>query len=164
MKTRTAVAVFTLLALFALIQAGMRGSKESRAYKTAEIFVNGRAVSILLADTELQRIRGLSGRSAIGAEGMLFIFPKEDLHGIWMKEMLFPLDVLWLSERKSQTGADNTEKERELEVLDIKENAMPETFPKVFYPNEKVQYVFEVNAGFVEANYVGIGDTLLLKR
>lgn len=96
MKTRTAVAVFTLLALFALIQAGMRGSKNSRAYETAEVFVNGRAVSVLLADTELKRIRGLSRRKTIGADGMLFVFPREDFHGIWMKEMVFPIDILWL--------------------------------------------------------------------
>jgi len=171
MKVRTALAVFTLLAVFALIQAGMRGSRTSRAYATAEITVNSRTATVLLADTELKRIRGLSGRSEIGADGMLFLFPREDFHGLWMKEMLFPLDLIWLSERKSQTDADiprtvadNKKKERELEVVDIEESVAPETFPEVFYPREKARYVLEADAGFAQENRVTVGSILLLKR
>jgi len=178
MKTRTALAVFTLLALFALIQAGMRGSETSRAYEAAEIAVNGHTLSVLLADTELKRIRGLSGRSDIGADGMLFLFPREDFHGIWMKEMMFPLDILWLADAdrrglKTQINADkeisvhqrdNPRESAVFRVVDIKENVAPETFPEVSYPREKAQYALEVNAGFAEANRVAIGDTFLLKR
>ena len=162
MKTRTAVAVFTLLALFALIQAGMRGSKHSRDYDTAEILINGRAVSVLLADTELKRIRGLSGKNSIGADGMLFVFPEEDFHGIWMKDMVFPIDLIWL--RRTQTNVNCTrayaDKGSCLKVVDIKENVQPGTFPEVFYPREKARYVLEVNTGFVSKNLLVIGDFL----
>lgn len=166
MKTRTAVAVFALLALFALIQAGMRGSKNSRAYETAEVLVNGRAVSVLLADTGQKRIRGLSGRHAIGADGMLFMFPNEDSHGIWMKEMQFPIDIMWLQNLTplyppSREGG--REKGFVAVVVDMKENVAPETFPEVLYPKERAQYVLEANAGFARDTAVSVGDRISVR-
>lgn len=178
MKTRTAVAIFTLLALFALIQAGTRGSTNSRTYETAEILVNGRAVSVLLADTGQKRIRGLSGRNVIGADGMLFIFPNADSHGIWMKEMMFPLDLFWLADaderglQSAQMVADGRisvnqrRHQREsavLVVVDMKENVAPETFPEVFYPKERAQYVLETNAGFARDTAVSVGDRISVR-
>ncbi len=178
MKTRTALAVFALLVLFALIQAGARGSKAARAYTTAEIAVNNRAASVLLADTEIKRIRGLSGRSTIGADGMLFVFPEEDFHGIWMKEMLFPIDIIWLKDaderglQKTLIDADGNQRTSAsyprasavLRVVDIKESAAPETFPEVFYPREKARYVLEANAGFAREYRAVVGDVFLLKQ
>lgn len=40
--------------------------------------------------------QGLSGRIKIPADGMLFIFPEADLRYFWMKDMNFPLDIIWL--------------------------------------------------------------------
>ena len=40
--------------------------------------------------------QGLSGRTKIPADGMLFIFPEADLRYFWMKDMNFPLDMIWL--------------------------------------------------------------------
>lgn len=178
MKTRTAVAVFMLLALFALIQAGMRGSKNSRVYDIAEIVVNNRTASVLLADTELKRIRGLSGKDSIGADGMLFISPNEDSLGIWMKEMQFPIDIIWLADaderglQSAQMVADGRisvnqrRHQREsavLMVVDMKENVAPETFPEVFYPKERAQYVLETNAGFTRDTAVSVGDRISVR-
>jgi uncharacterized membrane protein (UPF0127 family) len=43
------------------------------------------------------RQRGLSGRAFMEkGRGMFFVFPNEAVHEMWMKEMLFPLDVVWL--------------------------------------------------------------------
>ncbi len=43
------------------------------------------------------RVRGLSGRASMKrGHGMFFVFPQESVHEMWMKEMLFPLDVVWL--------------------------------------------------------------------
>ena len=29
--------------------------------------------------------------------GMLFAFPEEDYHGVWMRNTLIPLDILWVN-------------------------------------------------------------------
>jgi uncharacterized membrane protein (UPF0127 family) len=46
--------------------------------------------------------RGLSGRQELAeGTGMLFLFPELMLHSMWMPEMKFPLDVIWLDEQLS---------------------------------------------------------------
>lgn len=54
---------------------------------------------IELALTDRQRAKGLQDRTTfVGAVGMLFQFPVNDRHGIWMKRTYFDLDVSWLGE------------------------------------------------------------------
>ena len=65
-----------------------------------------------LALTPEQRSQGLSGREVMAAEtGMLFIFENEGTFSFWMKEMHFPLDIVWI-------GADCT-------VVDVTLGAPP---------------------------------------
>jgi uncharacterized membrane protein (UPF0127 family) len=91
--------------------------------------------------------KGLSGRSTLQSdEGMLFIFEKADLHGIWMKDMNFAIDIIWLNEYG--------------EVVHYEKNVVPETFPKVFAPSQLSKYVIEVSSGFIEREGIKIGDKI----
>jgi len=46
--------------------------------------------------------RGLSGRQTLDSgHGMLFIFPKLGKQGMWMPDMYFALDIIWLDENLS---------------------------------------------------------------
>jgi uncharacterized membrane protein (UPF0127 family) len=46
--------------------------------------------------------RGLSGRKSLASgTGMLFIFPVLALQSMWMPDMRFPLDIVWLDENLS---------------------------------------------------------------
>ena len=93
-----------------------------------------------LAVTPAERNQGLSGHPPLADnEGMLFVFENEAKWTFWMKEMLFPLDMLWID-----AGCT---------VVDITENApKPEPgqtlgdLPR-FFPKTLAQYVLEVNAG-----------------
>ncbi|MCH7882886.1 DUF192 domain-containing protein, partial [Patescibacteria group bacterium] len=100
---------------------------------------------IELADTSEKRVHGLSGRDKLFEnQGMLFIFDKPDFHSIWMKNMHFALDIIWIDE--------------EWRVTDITKNALPESFPQTFQPTSLTKYILEVNAGFTEKNRIRIGD------
>jgi YVTN family beta-propeller protein len=80
--------------------------------------------------------------------GMLFAFNEEEPQTFTMKNTLIPLDMIFI---------DSNSK-----IIDIKENVPPckqEECPS--YPSkEPAQYVLEVNAGFVQANDVRVGDRL----
>jgi hypothetical protein len=90
-----------------------------------------------IAKTEQKQLLGLSGRVVIPHDyGMLFVFPKDDSYGFWMKDMLVPIDIIWLSD----TG----------EVLGVEASLSPSTYPKVFYPPEPIRYVLETRAGEAE--------------
>src|SRR4051812_42406436 len=55
------------------------------------------SVAADIADTETLREKGLSGRQSLSdTQGMLFIFQEEGIHSFWMKDMLIPLDMIWL--------------------------------------------------------------------
>lgn len=107
------------------------------------------AVHVEIASTTEARRRGLSGRERLEQDrGMLFVFENAGLHGIWMRDMLMPIDIVWLS-------SDGT-------IVDLKGNVVPETYPDVFYPREPAAYVLELSAGFTELHSVNIGDQVTL--
>lgn len=109
--------------------------------------IGGAEIEIELADTLEERIRGLSGRAELPPDrGMLFIYDQPDLYGIWMKDMNFPIDIIWFGPDKKIAG--------------ISENVKPESFPEIFKPPEPVNYILEVNAGFADNNGIKTGDEI----
>jgi uncharacterized protein len=112
------------------------------------IQINDIKIKAELADTQKERTQGLSLRKSLeDRDGMLFVFDNEDLHGIWMKDMNFSIDILWIDE--------------DYKIIDIKNDARPESYPEVFFPNENAKYVLEINAGFVEMNNIKIKDKII---
>ena len=100
-----------------------------------------------IVDTVKKRQKGLSGRKFLEeSRGMLFIYNEVSFGGIWMKDMLFSIDIIWL--------------DKDLRVVSIKENATPNSYPEVFRPVQEVWYVFEVNAGAVEKSGIIIGEQM----
>lgn len=79
---------------------------------------------------------------------MLFVFPKDDAYGFWMKDMLAPLDIIWLSD----TGS----------IVWIEEDVQPSSYPNVFYPNAPARYVLEMRAGQARARGWTIGSRVQL--
>ena len=78
----------------------------------------------------------------------LFIFEDNQKHGIWMKDMLFSLDILWL--------------DQSLKVVHIERDISPETFPSIYSPEVRSGFVLELNAGETELYNINIGDSLVL--
>ena len=102
-----------------------------------------------LARTDAQKTLGLGGRTELDADhGMLFINTEEGEYGFWMKDMRFSIDILWLAE--------------DGRVVDIKENAPPDSYPRVFAPRSPARLVLEVNAGFASSHHVNIGARVTL--
>lgn len=98
-----------------------------------------------LATTPEQRSQGLSGRHSLREdEGLLFVFDKPGQYGFWMKEMNFPIDIIWLDESKR--------------IIYIKKDARPELYPEVYGPTTDAKYVLEVVAGFSDKHNVKEGD------
>ncbi len=66
-------------------------------YEMRQIRINGRKFNAIIADSFFKHMIGLMFRKGIGrGECMLFIFRREERHPIWMHNMLFGIDVLWL--------------------------------------------------------------------
>ncbi len=115
------------------------------SYKEVKINENYLKAELVSGTRALRR--GLSKKEKLPeGEGMILMFRQEDYHGIWMKDMQFSIDIIWLNKEK--------------EVVDYKTNVSPESYPKKFYPIKPAKYVLEVNAGFIEEKEIQIGDIL----
>lgn len=117
-------------------------------YHTVEI--GGQDVSVSLATKSSEWERGLSGTLPLTENtGMLFIFPAPDYYKFWMKEMTYPIDIVWINANK--------------QIVFMKEHATPESYPELFSPREKALYVLEVPDGFVSLHGVEVADTVIFK-
>lgn len=107
-------------------------------------------IPVYVADTEEKRTKGLGGLSSIPADyGMYFIFNNPDYQGIWMKDMIFPIDIIWIDENNR--------------IVHIENNISPNTFPKIFISPIKALYVLELKAGMSATYKLNMGDSLILK-
>jgi len=105
------------------------------------------ALKIEIADSKKERTVGLSGRPSLNHNtGLLFIFDEPDFHGIWMKDMNFPIDIIWL--------------DSSMQIIDFKKDIRPKSFPETYKPNKKALYVLEVPVYFISDNYLKIGDQM----
>ncbi len=78
-------------------------------------------------------------------KGMLFILPEEGIYSFWMKNMHFPLDIIWIGKDKK--------------VADITANVpLCKQDCESYVPGGNIKYVAEVNAGFADRNRIKIGD------
>lgn len=124
------------------------------------VFIEGLPISVDVVDTREGRRQGLSDRDVLREnEGLLLTFPEVGAHGIWMRDMKFPIDIIWIAPLAdtSSSGGGQT-----FRVVDIKQNARPDSFPEVFYPRSNALHVLEVNANFVEVHSIKVGDRVEL--
>ncbi len=137
------ILVIFLIAIFFLINNN--SSKNTEVGQIQSVKIAGKILKVELALTQKEQEQGLSGRDNLKEdEGMLFVFSHIDKYSFWMKDMKFPLDIIWLSE--------------DFHVIYIKENATPESYPESFSPSLYSKYVLEVNALFSLKNNLKVGD------
>ena len=116
--------------------------------KEAEIKIGDAIFQIEIADSFLKRQKGLSGRKSLKEnEGMLFILPIAANYGFWMRDMNFPIDIIWIKNDK---------------IIGISENLASEGSKplKIYYPPSSIDKALEVSAGVVSAKNIEIGDML----
>ncbi|WP_375766517.1 DUF192 domain-containing protein [Archangium gephyra] len=103
-------------------------------------------VDVEVAATPEARTRGLMWRQELPAgQGMLFVFPEDEVQSFWMRNTLIPLDMLFI---------DSAGK-----IVGIVENAQPRTLTSrsVGLPG---RYVLEVPGGWSRAQGLARGGTV----
>ena len=105
-------------------------------------------ITVEIADSPISRARGLAKHAPLEEnQGMLFIFPKTDRQQFWMKDMKFPIDIVWLNEGR---------------VVDIAPD-VPVSVTKdlpVYSPRLPASSVLELRAGFMGRHGIKIGDAV----
>jgi len=112
----------------------------------ATMSLNGHTYRLTVAQTEADREHGLSDTSSLPQDqAMLFVFPSSGHPAIWMKDMNYPIDIVWLSNDKT--------------VVHTVENAQPSSYPDtIFQTDNDSRYVIELPAGTIEKTDINSGD------
>lgn len=122
---------------------------EDATYPSRSLNIKDLVIFVDVAEDNVARVKGLSGRKNLkDDQGMLFVFETLGIYKFWMKDMNFPLDIIWF---------DGNQK-----IVHIEKNVLPESYPKLFGPDEETKYVLEVVAGFSQKNDLKIGDAFRL--
>jgi uncharacterized membrane protein (UPF0127 family) len=110
----------------------------------AEVIVNNFTLKADLALTQEQQTKGLAVKNTMNeTQGMLFVFQHPALQSFWMKDMKFPIDIIWMDANRS--------------VVYIAPNLQP--CPAVgdcpgYVPTKESMYVLETTAGFSHRHHV----------
>ncbi len=123
----------------------------NQSMKKSEVMLGNTIFQVEVADNAQTRAKGLGGRDNLASgSGMLFVFPKSDQYGFWMKNMRFSLDMIFVQKDK---------------IVDIIKNVPP---PAAGTPDNKLavyksklpaDQVVELNAGDVDKYGIKIGDS-----
>ena len=127
---------------------------ESVEFPRGTVKIDGVVLEVQIADTDPRRARGLMFQEQLPLdEGMLLVFDDANKRSIWMLNMQFPLDVIWID--------DNSK------VVFIEKNVPPcktaletVTCPSYKGGSKDAKYVLEVTAGFVDAFKITTESTL----
>jgi uncharacterized membrane protein (UPF0127 family) len=129
-----------------------------RDFSQALLEVGEKTVTVALATTPAERARGLAGCTEIpAASGMYFVFAQAKETTFWMKDMLIPLDIVWLADQA---------------VIGIEKNVPPPAQPDggpredelpQYHSPGAVDAVLELSAGEAERLHIDASMPVLLK-
>ena len=112
----------------------------------------GEEIPVEVADTLKKRSLGLGKRTSLNKGwGMLFVFEKRKPHRFWMKDVQFPLDIIWMDNHR---------------IVHIIHNAKPDNSkddPEVMTSPVPVNFVLEIAAGRAAKLWLKIGQRMKFK-
>ena len=134
-KTKAASLLPGLLVAVLFWPLGVRAEDPCPVWEATHVQVGNQRFRVEVAATEAARERGLSDRTSLPAEvGMWFVLPEVGQHGFWMKDMEFPIDLVWIGPDQMVLGSERLAP------------CGPYVCPTHYSPG-LANYVLEVNAG-----------------
>lgn len=140
-----AVVMFAIVIFITLI---LNGKKSTR------VTVNDQKFNVTVAKTDKEQQVGLSNRKQIAKnQGMLFVFKDPDYYSFWMKEMEFPIDIIYINGNKVTTVIDSA-----------KPPSSSSEQLTIFQPEDRSDKVLEINAGLAQKYNIKKGITVKIEN
>jgi uncharacterized membrane protein (UPF0127 family) len=116
--------------------------------KSGEVSIGKNVFTVEMATTTIEEARGLSFRTSLAeGTGMLFTF-NPGIQNFWMKDMNFPIDIIWISQGKVAGFVENAKPEPGVSLMRL----------TIYTSPDNVDRVLEVNAGIVAKDGIKAGD------
>lgn len=110
-------------------------------FPKGKIKIDNVTLDVQIADTPNRMTEGLQFQQPLPySQGMIFVFPQTQIVSMWMKDMQFPLDMIWFNSNGN--------------VVDIEKNLPPcsDNGTCTIYNGQmqNAKYVLEVTGGFAD--------------
>lgn len=138
-----------IILLIALSSCAVPGALPDRITTVA---IGGKTVTVTEAITRAEITKGLAGVTDLPDDrGMLFRFDDTRVRSFWMRDMIIPIDIIWINGNRI-IGIEK--------YVPIEDVGVPlADLPRYTSP-EPADFVLEVMAGFADTYGVKAGDTV----
>ncbi len=149
MSRNTIIFIIVVIILLGIIVISF-GQFGNLSNKTAVI--HGKTIKLEIADSIEEKEKGLSQREALSEDtGMLFLFDKPGKYQFWMKDMQFPIDIIYINNEKVVTIYKDVQ-----HTIDNVPNL------NLYQPKQDANRVLELNGGKADELKLKEGDSLKL--
>lgn len=154
MKLLFAIAGILLIIIIGIIGVRMNNGKSffslNKPVSGSHVNIHGKTYKLLIAKTEKEKEIGLSSRISLPSDqGMIFPYDKADYYRFWMKDMKFPIDIIFLNNKKVVTIFSN-----------IPPPALPTDNLPIYEPDAPSSMILELNANEANKQHLKKGDTI----
>ena len=147
------IGLFVLLFIVVIGSATLiNGKGISLSPKQSSVTINKNTFLVEVEKTEPSREKGLSGRSSLQAgHGMLFLFDKPNRYAFWMKDMKFPIDMVFINGSTVVNIFPNVP----FPAANTPDSSLP-----LYIPTSAADKVLEINANTAQKDNIKNGDTV----
>jgi len=125
---------------------------DNNSGRQAIVRINQQEIQVEIASTLDRQYRGLSGRESICADcGLLFNFSDSEVRSFVMRDMEFPLDIIFIEDGVIKNIA-----------AALKPEGSKPT--RIYASTGSVDQVLEVNGGYCERYNIKPGDSIRLEQ
>ncbi|MDA1079918.1 MAG: DUF192 domain-containing protein [bacterium] len=130
--------IVVVVALFVVVLTSgcTQQFREAAALETLQVGEHSLQVAVMRTPEEIQQ--GLSGSDKVPGDGMLFLLPERQEAHFWMKDMRYPIDIIWIDDDRVVGVAEQVPPPSDGQSLD----SLP-----LFSSGQPVTAVLEVPAG-----------------
>jgi uncharacterized membrane protein (UPF0127 family) len=146
--------LFRTLIIFTLLNFCLAYSLAKKDYNDGDMIIaniNGRSLQLIVAISDQEKAKGLSNRKEIPYDGMIFLFEKPKNLAFWMKDMHFPIDIIWINNNKVIEVSENIKPEPNINEYNLKK----------YSPSQRANIVLELSAG--KAKQLNIRNGSIIK-
>jgi uncharacterized protein len=136
---------------FYVTSSYLKGGKPLSLFKkTPVVTIGDHNFKVVVASSQKEQEIGLSKTKSLSQDqGMIFLFQKLDYYLFWMKNMKFPIDIIYINNDKIVTIKNNVQ---------IPKNNVGNL--TIYSPTEPADKVLEIQAGLSQKYKFKNGDKL----
>jgi len=133
-------------------QQSLNSTTSRNEYNQTKIMISKHKLIADLAISTQQQSLGLSVKQNMTEnQGMLFVFSSESQHPFWMKDMKFPIDIIWINSNQTVVHIEHS-----LQPCKSDEDC------QVYSPDVNSLYVLETVAGYTIKYQVDVGTQIMI--